>query len=383
MAAGFLLSLALSEAETISTTPGLCKRVRYRQSECSECVDTCPEAAITMDLGPHVSDACTRCGLCVNVCPTEVFQHGFDMDQHLLDQIDSLIGDNRTSASKKSFHIHCQQAEKQDEKSSCVACLGNINENVLLGGALMGLNELVLARGDCRRCRLTSGEALFRDAITTFGVSEQSLGLNGFVLRLEEKQKEEEKVVKLTRRAFFSSFAEPAKDKSGPARYAVDDSTVQIFNGEPIGQFDTRPSPKRESLRKLLSQQKWRNDVSDPRGISPWRTMKVDEKNCIACGICVVVCPTGALRKEYANNQLIRYLNSALCTDCSLCEEACPKQVISFEMANNFASFIDGTTTIVARIDLTSCTICGETIPQSEGKVCMTCRKRQLSPLFI
>ena len=113
MAAGFLLSLALTEAETISTTPGLCKRVRYRQSECRECVDSCPEDAITMDLGPRVNDACTQCGLCVNVCPTEVFQHGFSMDQYLLDQINSLIGENRTSKSKKSFHIHCQQAEKR------------------------------------------------------------------------------------------------------------------------------------------------------------------------------------------------------------------------------------------------------------------------------
>lgn len=383
MTAGFLLGLALAEGVTISTTPALCKRVRYRQSECHECVDTCPEDAITMNLGPRINDACTQCGLCVNVCPTEVFQHTFNLDQYLLDQIDSLISNSRTSKSKKSYHIHCQQAEKQDEKSSCVACLGNINENVLLGGALMGLDELVLTMGDCRRCRLTSGEALFRDAITTFRVSERSLGLNGFVLRLEEKQKEEANEVKLTRRAFFSSIAEPAKDKSGPARYAVDDSALETFNDEPIGQFDTRPSPKRESLRMLLSQQKWRNDVSDPHGISPWRTMKVDEKNCIACGICVAVCPTGALRKEYVNNQLIRYLNSALCTDCSLCEEACPKQVINFEATNNFASFIEDTTTIVARIDLTSCAICGETIPQIEGKVCMTCQKRQLSPMFI
>ncbi|MDH3469541.1 MAG: 4Fe-4S binding protein [Gammaproteobacteria bacterium] len=383
MAAGFLLSLALTEAETISTTPGLCKRVRYRQSECRKCVDSCPEDAITIDPAPRINEACTQCSLCVNVCPTEVFQHGFSMDQYLLDQINSLIGKNHTPKSKKSFHIHCQQAEKPDAGSHRVACSGNITENVIMGGALLGLDELVLARGKCSQCRLPRGEALFREAITTFRVSKQSLGLKGFELRLEEKQKDRDKEIKLSRRAFFSSIAQPVKDKSGPARYAVDDSALEASNDEPISQFDTRPSPKRESLRELLRQQNWRNGVPNLHGESPWQTMKVDEKNCIGCGICVAVCPTGALRKEYGNNQLIRYFNSALCSNCSLCEEACPKQVISFEAANNIASFIEDTTTVVARIDLTSCTICGETIPQTEGEVCITCQKRQLTPLFI
>lgn len=110
--------------------------------------------------------------------------------------------------------------------------------------------------------------------------------------------------------------------------------------------------------------------------------MEVDEKNCIACGICVAVCPTGALRKERQNAQVIRYFNSALCSNCSLCEEACPKQVIRFATRVNMMDTIEGTTTVVARINLTSCTICGETIPETEGKVCITCQKRQLSPLF-
>ena len=63
--------------------------------------------------------------------------------------------------------------------------MGNITENVIVSGALLGLDELVLARGNCSQCRLARGEALFQNAITTFRVWEQGLGLKGFVLRLE------------------------------------------------------------------------------------------------------------------------------------------------------------------------------------------------------
>lgn len=386
MVAKLLLNLALTEAETVAATPGLCKRVRYRQSECTECVDTCPEEAITLDMGPRINDACTQCGLCVSVCPTEAIQHGFNLDQQLLDRIKSsvgeagAVGEPGASKHKKSFYIHCQQSQKQGEDSCRVACLGNITEEFMLGAALSGLDELVLARGECSECRLAAGGTLFQNAITTSRVRQQSLGLNGFVLRLAEKPKAAAKEARLSRRAFFSSITQRVKDQPIPD---VQYSAVATANGEPISQFNTRPSPKKESLRRLLRQLNGRSDVSDLNAMSPWRTMLVDEKNCIACGVCVAVCPTGALRKEHENNQLIRYLNHALCTDCSLCEEACPKQVISFAAAGNIASHIEDTNTVVARIDLTACAICGETIPRAEGEVCITCQKRQLSPLFM
>ena len=188
---------------------------------------------------------------------------------------------------------------------------------------------------------------------------------------------------RLSRRAFFSSIARPGKHRSGAELHAVDKTTSETSNGTRENQNFTRPSPTRESLRELLRQQVGHSSLSEPHGKFPWQTMKVDEKNCIACGICVAVCPTRALRKENANGQLIRYFNSALCTNCHLCSEACPQKVISFEEGDNIASIIDDTSAIVARIDLTSCAVCGETIPRKEGKVCMTCRKRQLSPMFM
>ena len=54
----------------------------------------------------------------------------------------------------------------------------------------------------------------------------------------------------------------------------------------------------------------------------------VDQKNCIACKLCEINCPTGAIvvdkEKKYA------VVDRDLCIFCSLCEEVCPVNVIWF-----------------------------------------------------
>lgn len=176
MVAEFLLGLALTDAATVAATPGLCKRVRYRQSESRECVDTCPEDAITLDMGPRINDSSMQCGLCVSVCPTEAIQHGFNLDQHLLDRIKTSVGEAGASKRKKSFYIHCQQSQKQDEDSCRVACLGNITEEFMLGAALSGLDELVLARGSVVSAGWRREEHCFKMRLPRYGYGSRVWG---------------------------------------------------------------------------------------------------------------------------------------------------------------------------------------------------------------
>ena len=57
-------------AQDIATLPDLCKRVRFRRSNCQRCGEICPDDAISLEPGPVVSDRCSDCGLCQNACPT-------------------------------------------------------------------------------------------------------------------------------------------------------------------------------------------------------------------------------------------------------------------------------------------------------------------------
>lgn len=50
----------------------------------------------------------------------------------------------------------------------------------------------------------------------------------------------------------------------------------------------------------------------------------VDASRCSGCGICVGVCPEGAISIDG-----IAVVDSALCTACSACVLNCPKQALS------------------------------------------------------
>lgn len=203
--AGSPLDLCPRAGKAISAKAEFCKRVRFRQSDCQNCTDICPDAAITLDMGPHVDDTCTRCGLCVNACPTEVFHPGVDLVEYFSAEFQSAVGDGCKTDGKGTFQIHCQNAEKHSEESHRVACLGNITEQVMLAGALSGLGELVLTSGCCSRCRLARGETQLQGSMATFRALEHSLGVEGFCLRREERPARKPQQARLSRRALFAS----------------------------------------------------------------------------------------------------------------------------------------------------------------------------------
>lgn len=53
-------------------------------------------------------------------------------------------------------------------------------------------------------------------------------------------------------------------------------------------------------------------------------TAKVDQELCTGCGVCVDMCPTGAIiiRDDAA------YVDEEMCTGCGICEDECPVEAI-------------------------------------------------------
>jgi len=56
--------------------------------------------------------------------------------------------------------------------------------------------------------------------------------------------------------------------------------------------------------------------------------LEIDKGFCIGCGLCVSVCPTGAIALEYGKATI----NSELCTLCYRCTEVCPRGAIREEV---------------------------------------------------
>ena len=54
--------------------------------------------------------------------------------------------------------------------------------------------------------------------------------------------------------------------------------------------------------------------------------VQIDSGQCVACAICVDVCPQAALRLDAAD--LLPVLLPERCTGCGLCEQECPTAAI-------------------------------------------------------
>ncbi len=378
MTTGFLLDLVREKGETSPAFAHLCKRLRFRQSDCQRCQDICPENAITLTPGPVVNERCSGCGLCQTACPTEVFQGAVHTDQVLLNKIGPfLVEDRSLDGDKRRFFMHCQEAEPQHQKSFPIPCLGSITEHFMLGVAQQG--DLVLTKGDCAQCHLRKGVLLLNNARAVFQSLVNSLNLNNFTLSLREKQRE--KQPPLSRRGFFSKVSGQQKNDNTPVELSpsIRDSQTEP-TGVSEGSSEPRPSPKRAFLQTLLEKTEQPDSAFLPYDVNAcWATLKIDENHCATCGICVNLCPTGAISRKIENGRLSHFFNASLCNNCRLCEEACPEKVISLKQDVRLGDALKGEAEVVTRISLNSCLICGETIPAKEGRICITCQKRQMN----
>ncbi len=380
MTANLLLNLVWDEARNLSSAPGDCKRVRFRKSVCRKCVEFCPEDAILLNPGPTITSKCSGCCLCLNSCPTGVFRTSQDSaNRTLFEGGISLARDSRQQKREKRLLIHCGQAEDQDRPSFRVRCLGSLTENSILGAVLAGFEELILVRGDCSQCHLKYGDKLIGKSVAIAEALLASIGLNTFTLSLLMKKRVRASAV--SRREIFSRFY--SRPGSRPPR-GGNPTHCELPGGD---EGDTRHSTTRNLVRRLLEYPTVRNARSQGSRNAlkfnpefPWAQLRIDEKECSACGICCSLCPTGAISMRTTAGYDYLYFDGSSCNNCALCKEGCPENVIDFEENLAPEVLVEQDPQLVATVKLDSCVACGERIAAREGDVCSTCRKRQVQP---
>jgi formate hydrogenlyase subunit 6/NADH:ubiquinone oxidoreductase subunit I len=377
---GSLWNLAVHGTQDITTLPDLCKRVRFRKSDCRRCVEVCPDDAIELRLGPVVSDRCSDCGLCQNACPTEALRSGLRTEFYLLNRTASLLRQEEASGRPKELVVHCREAQSQGGDALPVSCLGGVSENVIIGAALLGFDQVSLVTGICSECRLEQGEKLLsRSVACAKAVLEGMALLENIAIAVVQEPGERETV--RSRREIFSSLARRMRDHAAFFGHRTERAIRERVSRE-LGREDQRatPSPRRELLRELLD----RGCRANPGAVVyrrefPWGRIRVREGECSACGVCARVCPTGAICEEAEKGSRYRlHFDASACTNCGLCQEACP--LIEFDERFALADITGGQSRIVASVELSSCVVCGEVIPAGGREACSTCAKRQLGP---
>jgi formate hydrogenlyase subunit 6/NADH:ubiquinone oxidoreductase subunit I len=377
---GSLWNLAVHGTQDITTLPNLCKRVRFRKSDCRRCIEVCPDDAIALELGPVVSDRCSDCGLCQNACPTEAIRSGLRTEWYLLNRAASLLRQDGESGRPKRLVVRCGEAQSQGGDALPVSCLGGVSENVIIGAALLGFDRVSLVTGVCSGCRVEHGEELLSRSVTcATAVLESMALLENISIAVVQEPGERERM--WGRREIFSSVARHMRHHAAlfghRTERAIRGHLSRELGGE--GRAET-PSPRRELLREFLGRsERASRAVIAYRRDFPWGRIRVREAECSACGVCARVCPTGAICEEVEKGSHYRlHFDASACTNCGLCQEAC--SLIEFDELFALADIAGGQSRIVASVELSSCVVCGEVVPSGRGEACPTCKKRQVGP---
>ena len=154
---------------------------------CTRCLDVCPVDAITIrGSSVKVDDRCRKCGLCATVCPTEVFICGSQAPLQLYKQVAEV-------ASKyEDCYVTCTRAlgRLPKENEVLLPCVGAISEELWFALLCEYPNlSVYLPVGICDRCRTTTGEERYGDAIAAAEeLSGESVGLEVDERRLNHEQ---------------------------------------------------------------------------------------------------------------------------------------------------------------------------------------------------
>lgn len=345
-----------------------CLNARHNQAGCARCVTACPTGAIQLEAGQPLLDngACVACGVCLPICPTEVFEQPAAPETTLIQ-----VGERLSS---QPLALVCPLHSAPESTTAPVAaivqhrrCLAAISPVDLLQLSQLGTRPLWLDDSECADCpigqaqtTLSTNAAVTRTLLHAYGQSPAVYLLSeqpdAQVQPPQRRPLLDGSQPKLSRRGLFDHLrtraAEQAKSNVLPAVAAVGALAV------PVAQRLPQQVPAvRQRLLDLLTPLAPEHTV--PAGDIPFASVQVDAAHCSGCGLCARFCPTGALDFATDEESFRLQFRPAICLDCNICVVACPEDAVRMGETLNPSDLTAQVSALLAEGALTRCVDCG------------------------
>lgn len=339
-----------------------CVAVRNRNAKCRKCEQACIGDAITVDKNVlKISAAlCVACGACVAVCPTGAIV-GIDPTDEELEAATAQATMNAQGVSVVACARIASHRKGDPDKYATVPCLGRIDEVPLVEMAAHGMQDIVLVDGDCSTCKYGAVSSAVDSTVDYAVRLLESVGSPAIITRASEFPPEaiaddERKSDRAARRGFFTSAGSYAKNLAvSAAEKTLRDKLNQVQPQKPhtlkerlaAGQNGKLPAfePQR-NMRVMDSLFEMGEPLQETIDVRMFGSLDINPAMCSGCGMCVMFCPTDALRYsevEEPDDPKQRYLEfqASDCTQCRLCVDVCLRRCIKFSPETSTAELFD------------------------------------------
>ena len=305
-----------------------------RDDVCSRCMDVCPVHAITIHKqSVAIGEDCRKCGLCAAACPTETISTRRHMPRQVYDKI------ARVASAYEQCYVTCTRALKRLPKDNEVVlgCVGSISRDLWFSLLADYDNiSVYLPVGICDRCKTTTGEEFYCDAIGTAEEwAQASLGLVA-----DESEMTRELTREYKRSQFMSSAVHSAErllTRTNPAlagakavanKIQAHASRLDQLQRQLESAVGAKTSNNR--MRMLTQNRKlMMGALQHDEGLAKYIDLQVpvcDSSKCTMCGECAKVCTTRALDLDMNGRVTVA---SSYCMSCDACVVVCEEGALS------------------------------------------------------
>lgn len=309
-----------------------CLRCASGKAEaCSRCLDVCPANCIDIhNQSVRIDDeACLQCGLCVAACPTETFNTRRHTSRMLYDQV------ARAASAYEQCYITCTRAlaRKPEGNEICLPCVGMLSADIWFSILTDFDNVSVyLPLGVCDRCRTTTGEEAYTQAIATaeewtgatVGLEVDGNNLNHNFTRAYIRSQFISNAMNGAERLVSASIpvlagAKAIADRINNHARSLDKLQTQLDDVMGLRTTDMRQSMLTQDRRLVMGALQ-----HDP-DLAPYVKLEApiwDSSKCTVCGDCKNTCTTHAIDIDERGKLTIKM---PFCVNCGACEIVCPE----------------------------------------------------------
>lgn len=334
----------LLQLKAISVREDRCVAVRNRNSKCQRCVEACIVDAVTVSHNEVKIDsgACVNCGCCIAVCPTGALS-AVEPSQAALEEAACRAGDPSSGTAIVACARKAARKEGDPEKYAEVPCLGHLTEEELLNVAASGYDDVVLVDGDCASCKFGAASAYISDMVANACKLLDGCGAEAIVTRTSEFppeaiDRESANIRGKSRRGLMRQTGSYVKTVAGNvAQKTIDEKLgrgkepVTLRDRLGAGKSGKMPTFSPSANYRILEDMEKLAPSHAPEAVIDTRhfgIVSIEADRCSGCGMCVMFCPTGALKFDdfdEPDDPDRRYLEfqAADCAQCMLCKDVC------------------------------------------------------------